>query len=77
MLKYYYSKGVNKISIGIQDFDPEVKKNNKQGSTARIVSEGLLVPSRYENILRASILILWGTPKQTRCRSISTLDTEQ
>ena len=44
MLKYYHSKGVNKISIGIQDFDPEVQKSVNRIQPPEIV-EALLVPS--------------------------------
>ena len=64
MLKYYYSKGVNKISIGIQDFDPEVQKSVNRIQPPEIV-EALLVPSVRKYFKSINFDILVGLPKQT------------
>lgn len=66
-MMYYHSKGINRISFGVQDFDPDVQKAVNRIQPAELL-EGLLVPSVRRYFPSVSFDILHGLPKQT-CES--------
>lgn len=64
-LKYYHSKGINRISIGVQDFDLEVQKAINRIQPAKL-TENLLTPEirqLFPNGINFDIIC--GLPKQT------------
>jgi oxygen-independent coproporphyrinogen-3 oxidase len=63
-MMYYRSQGINRISFGIQDFDPEVQKAVNRVQSVDLV-ERLLVPAVRSSFESVSFDILHGLPKQT------------
>lgn len=65
--------GFNRISIGIQDFDPEVQKAiNRVQSKAQV--EAVIASARDNKVNSISLDIIYGLPKQTRASFSNTLD---
>tara|TARA_R110002167_G_scaffold47812_1_gene141308 strand:- start:2344 stop:3357 length:1014 start_codon:yes stop_codon:yes gene_type:complete len=65
--------GFNRISIGIQDFDPEVQKAvNRVQSKEQV--EAVIASARENKISSISLDIIYGLPKQTRISFSNTLD---
>jgi oxygen-independent coproporphyrinogen III oxidase len=63
---YYKQKGINRISFGIQDFDPEVQKAVNRVQPANL-TERLLTPEVREMFANGvNFDILCGLPHQTR-----------
>lgn len=73
-LKLYHDNGINRISFGIQDFDPNV-----QNAIGRIQSpqllEKLLLPEIRESFKGVNFDLIYGLPLQTRASFSETLDT--
>lgn len=63
-LKYYHSKGVNKISIGVQDIDPKVQKTINRIQPPQSV-ESLLTPDIRKCFNSINFDILCGLPGQS------------
>lgn len=73
-LKYYHSKGINRISLGIQDFDPEVQKAVNRIQPVELI-EKLLTPEIRKNFSGVNFDILCGLPRQTRESFRKTIET--
>lgn len=73
-LKYYHSKGLNRLSFGVQEFDPEVQKTINRVQPASLL-EGLLTPEIRDLFHGINFDIMWGLPKQTRASFQKTMDT--
>ena len=73
-LEFYASRGVNRLSFGVQDFDPEVQKAiGRIQSPERV--ERLLTPQvrgRFDGI---NFDVLCGLPRQTRESFRRTIET--
>ena len=63
-LKYYHEKGVNNISIGIQDLDPQVQKAVNRVQPVELV-ERLMTSDTRENFKSINFDFLVGLPMQT------------
>ena len=61
---YYHEKGVNRISFGIQDFDPEVQKAVNRIQPIEMV-EKLMTPNIRKHF-GVNFDIIYGMPRQTR-----------
>lgn len=64
-LKYYSEKGINRISLGIQDFDPYVQKAINRIQPLEMI-EQLLSPEIRRCFKSINFDILYGLPLQTR-----------
>ncbi|MFZ1983537.1 MAG: oxygen-independent coproporphyrinogen III oxidase [Desulfatitalea sp.] len=64
-LHYYHSKGINRISFGVQDFDPDVQKAINRIQPAEMI-ERLLTPEVRKKFTNINFDILYGLPLQTR-----------
>jgi len=66
MLRYYHGKGINRISMGIQDFDPEVQKAVNRIQPVTLVEElmGRETRSLFPNGVNFDIIC--GLPHQTK-----------
>ncbi|MFH1351957.1 MAG: oxygen-independent coproporphyrinogen III oxidase [bacterium] len=73
-MKYYHSKGINRVSFGVQEFDSDVQKaiNRVQ---PRPVTEVLLEPDIRKYFNGVNFDIMWGLPRQTRESFRKTIDT--
>ncbi|MFA5778967.1 MAG: oxygen-independent coproporphyrinogen III oxidase [Elusimicrobiota bacterium] len=74
MLKYYHEKGINRISFGVQDFDPDVQKAINRIQPVALV-ENLLTPEIRSYFHGINFDIMWGLPKQTSESFRKTIDT--
>lgn len=65
MLYYYHQKGINRISIGVQDFDPEVQKAINRIQPAKLTED--LLNGHTRGLFRNGINfdIICGLPQQT------------
>ena len=72
MLKALAVSGVNRISVGVQDFDPEVQKAINRIQT---FAETQQVIDRLANlgVNKVNIDIIYGLPKQTKAKIIDTV----
>lgn len=73
-LLYYHNKGINRISFGIQDFDPDVQRTVNRVQPLELI-ESLLVPETRKLFSSVNFDILCGLPKQTRESFRKTVDT--
>jgi oxygen-independent coproporphyrinogen-3 oxidase len=73
-LKYYRAKGINRISFGVQDFDPDVQKAVNRIQPRELI-EDLLTPDIRECFKGINFDIMWGLPRQTRETFRRTIDT--
>lgn len=64
-LKYYHERGVNRLSLGIQDFDPRVQKAVNRMQPPELV-EDLLSPEIRNFFKSINFDLLYGLPLQTR-----------
>lgn len=65
--------GFNRISIGIQDFDPDVQKAINRVQSKQQV-EAVIASARNNKVNSISLDIIYGLPKQTRASFSNTLD---
>ncbi|MDD5688013.1 MAG: oxygen-independent coproporphyrinogen III oxidase [Elusimicrobia bacterium] len=65
MLRYYHSKGINRISFGIQDFDLNVQRSINRIQPQKLV-EDLLTSEIREYFHGINFDIMWGLPRQTK-----------
>jgi oxygen-independent coproporphyrinogen-3 oxidase len=63
-LRFYHAMGVNRLSFGIQDFDPEVQKEINRIQPPEIVAR-LLTPEIRSYFPTINFDLLIGLPKQT------------
>ncbi len=65
--------GFNRISIGVQDFDPAVQQAiNRVQSTEQV--EAIISAARDSHVDSVSVDVIYGLPKQTQSSFSSTLD---
>lgn len=64
-LKYYHKKGVNRLSIGIQDFDSDVQRVVNRVQPPELIEE-LLSPEIRRCFKSINFDLLYGLPLQTR-----------
>lgn len=65
MMRHYHEKGINRISFGVQDFDPEVQKAINRIQPYEMV-ERLMSPEMRKLFNRGfNFDIIYGMPKQT------------
>lgn len=66
MLRYYHSKGINRISMGIQDFNPEVQKAVNRIQPIELI-ENLMGPETNDLFPNGiNFDIICGLPNQTK-----------
>lgn len=70
---YYHEKGINRISFGVQDFDPNVQKAVNRIQPPEMVSK-LLVPEIRKFFRSVNFDIIYGLPLQTRESFKKTID---
>ena len=63
-LRFYHAMGVNRLSFGVQDFDPEVQKEINRIQPPEIVAR-LLTPEIRSYFPTINFDLLIGLPKQT------------
>jgi oxygen-independent coproporphyrinogen-3 oxidase len=73
-LAFYAAQGVNRLSFGIQDFDPEVQKVIGRVQPVELL-EDLLVPHVRQRFDSINFDILCGLPRQTAASFRKTIDT--
>jgi len=73
-LEYYYSKGINRISIGVQDFNTDVQKAVNRVQPLELI-EALLEPDVRKKFTSINFDILCGLPRQTRESFNDTIET--
>jgi len=73
-LYYYHEKGINRISLGIQDFDPAVQKAVNREQPVEVV-EGLLSPDLRKCFKSINFDLIYGLPLQTTETFKNTIDT--
>jgi oxygen-independent coproporphyrinogen-3 oxidase len=64
-VQLFQEKGINRVSFGIQDFNPEVQKAVNRVQPVELV-ERLLTPDLRKNFKSINFDIMWGLPLQTR-----------
>ncbi|OGL46313.1 MAG: oxygen-independent coproporphyrinogen III oxidase [Candidatus Schekmanbacteria bacterium RBG_16_38_10] len=73
-LKLYHDSGINRISFGIQDFDPNVQDVIGRIQSPQLL-EKLLIPEIRESFKGVNFDLMYGLPLQTRASFSETLDT--
>lgn len=73
-MKYYHSKGIDRISIGVQDFDPDVQKKINRIQPRELI-EDILSPDIRKDFKSVNFDILIGLPGQTMETFRKTIDT--
>ncbi|OGX07452.1 MAG: oxygen-independent coproporphyrinogen III oxidase [Omnitrophica WOR_2 bacterium GWA2_47_8] len=71
-IKHFHSKGVNRISFGIQDFAPQVGKAVNREHTEAEIAELLKTRHLFKGV---NFDLIYGLPRQTRESLKETLDT--
>jgi len=71
---YYHEKGINRISFGVQDFDPNVQKAVNRIQPPEMVAD-LLVPEIRRLFKTVNFDIIYRLPLQTRESFRKTIDT--
>ena len=72
-LNFYHSRGVNKLSFGVQDFDPKVQKEINRIQSPKLLKD-LLVPDIRQKFKSINFDILIGLPGQTKKTMRSTIE---
>jgi oxygen-independent coproporphyrinogen-3 oxidase len=73
-LRYYHSKGINRVSFGVQEFDLDVQKAINRVQPSELLEE-LLTPEIRNLFTGINFDILCGLPRQTRESFRRTIDT--
>ena len=73
-LKHYHEKGINRISLGIQDYDPNVQKAINRVHSPAIVEE-LLSPEIRKYFKSINFDLIYGLPLQSRTTFRNTIET--
>lgn len=71
---YYHSKGINRVSFGVQEFNLEVQKAVNRVQPPELM-EDLLAPDVKKHFNGVSFDILYGLPKQTKSSFRKTTET--
>lgn len=71
---YYCSKGIDRVSFGIQDFDPDVQKAINRVQPVKLI-ESLLTAGVRERAGSVNFDIICGLPRQTRESFRRTIDS--
>ncbi len=74
MLRYYHSKGIDRLSFGVQDFDLSVQEAVNRVQRSELVAS-LLAPDIRRLFKSVNFDILCGLPRQTRETFKETIDT--
>lgn len=73
-MRHYHEKGINRISFGVQDFDPRVQKAVNRIQPPEMIKE--LLTSEIRKFFRTvNFDIIFGLPLQTRESFKKTIDT--
>ena len=62
---FFHEQGINRISFGVQDFNPEVQKAVNRVQPAELI-DSLLTPDIRNRFESVNFDIMWGLPKQNR-----------
>ena len=73
-LLYYRDRGVNRISFGVQDFDPDVQEAVGRVQPPELL-EKLLTPDIRQLFSSINFDVMWGLPRQTRKTFRETIET--
>jgi oxygen-independent coproporphyrinogen III oxidase len=73
-IEYFHSKGINRISFGIQDFNPDVQKAVNRVQPIGLI-EDILTPDIRGLFKSINFDIMWGLPLQTRDTFKETIKT--
>ncbi|MBN1384042.1 MAG: oxygen-independent coproporphyrinogen III oxidase [Elusimicrobia bacterium] len=73
-LLYYNSKGINRLSFGVQDFDLNVQKAVNRVQPPELL-EKVLTPDIRKHFRSINFDIMWGLPRQTPESYKKTIDT--
>ncbi|GFO68516.1 hypothetical protein GMLC_20950 [Geomonas limicola] len=73
-LAFYASQGVSRLSLGIQDFDPDVQRAINRIQPPALVKE-LLAPEVRALFKSVNFDVLCGLPRQTMASFLRTIDT--
>jgi oxygen-independent coproporphyrinogen III oxidase len=71
---FFHEMGINRISFGVQDFNPEVQKAVNRVQPKELI-ERLLTPDIRGRFQSVNFDIMWGLPKQTRETFRETIQT--
>jgi oxygen-independent coproporphyrinogen III oxidase len=71
---FFHEMGINRISFGVQDFNPEVQKAVNRVQPKELI-ERLLAPDIRGRFQSVNFDIMWGLPKQTRQSFRKTIQT--
>lgn len=71
---YYHKKGINRVSFGVQDFDPDVQKAVNRIQPPEML-KNLLTPDIRKLFKTVNFDIIFGLPRQTRESFKKTIDT--
>jgi oxygen-independent coproporphyrinogen III oxidase len=71
---FFHKMGINRISFGVQDFNPEVQKAVNRVQPKELI-ERLLTPDIRSRFQSVNFDIMWGLPKQTRETFRETIQT--
>jgi len=73
-MDYYHEKGISRISLGVQDFDPKVQKAINRIQPREMIEE-LLIPSIRNNFKNGvSFDLIYGMPFSTIESTLKTLE---
>ncbi len=73
-MRHYADRGIDRISFGIQDFDPRVQEAINRVQPPELV-ETLLTPEIRSRFRSVNFDLLYGMPLQTRASFRKTIDT--
>ena len=71
---FFHDQGINRISFGVQDFNPEVQKAVNRVQPTELI-ERLLTPDIRDRFQSVNFDIMWGLPKQNRQTFRETIKT--
>ena len=73
-MEFYHEQGINRVSFGVQDFDPVVQKAVNRVQPIELIERAIPsdVRKRFQSI---NFDILWGLPFQTRDTFRETIKT--
>jgi oxygen-independent coproporphyrinogen-3 oxidase len=65
MMEFYHEQGINRVSFGVQDFNPDVQKAVNRIQPVELI-EKVITPDVRKRFKSINFDILWGLPFQTR-----------
>ena len=73
-IKFYSKMGINRISFGVQDFNPKVQEAVNRVQPTKLI-EDILTPDIRKLFRSVNFDIMWGLPHQTQQSLRETIDT--